>query len=131
MAEELLFKEMSYAIIGAAMEVHRLLGPGFLESVYSEALAHELTLKGLPYIRELPLQVRYKELVVGEYQADFVVDDKILLELKSLTGLHVAHSAQLHNYLAATGLHLGLLLNFGKELLEFKRVIRDSALGCR
>jgi len=126
MVAHLIYKELSYKIVGAALEVHHLLGPGFLESVYSEALAHELTLQGLTYMREVPLQVRYKELVVGEYKADFVVDQKILLELKALAGLHVAHSAQVHNYLAATGLQLGLLLNFGREQLEFKRVIRSS-----
>jgi GxxExxY protein len=69
--------------------------------------------------------VRYKELLVGEYKADFIVDAKILLELKSVAGLHAAHAAQLHNYLAATGLKLGLLVNFGRETLEFKRVIRS------
>jgi GxxExxY protein len=126
MVEHLIYKELSYKIVGAALEVHHLLGPGFLESVYSEALAHELRLQGLPHTREVPLEVHYKELLVGEYKADFVVDHKILLELKALAGLHVAHSAQVHNYLAATGLRLGLLLNFGREQLEFKRVVRSG-----
>ena len=123
MSKELLYADLSYALIGAALEVHRLLGPGFLEPVYSRALAHELTLKGIPHIREVPLEVHYKELVVGEYQADFIADGKILLELKSVASLHVAHAAQAHNYLAATGLQLALLLNFGREQLGFKRII--------
>ena len=121
---EILFKESSYAIIGAAMEVHRILGPGFLEAVYEAALAHELTLRGIPFERQKKLPVYYKGQLVGEYEADFVVDGQIILELKAVSKLTPAHEAQAHNYLAATGLRLAILLNFGAESLQQKRIVR-------
>jgi GxxExxY protein len=82
---EILYKELSYAIIGAAMEVHRVLGPGFLEAVYQKALAHELTLRGTYFEQFKRLPVTYKEVLVGEYEADFVVEDKIILEIKAIS----------------------------------------------
>ena len=121
---EILFKELSYKIVGAAMEVHRILGPGFLEAVYEEALAHELTLRGIPFETQKRLPVYYKGELVGEYIADFVVADQIILELKAVSALTKAHEAQAHNYLAATGLRLAILLNFGAESLQQKRIVR-------
>jgi len=121
---KILFKELSYKIIGAAMEVHRILGPGFLEAVYEAALAHELTLRGIPFERQKELPVYYKGQLVGHYVADFVVDGQIILELKAVSALTKAHEAQAHNYLAATGLRLAILLNFGAESLQQKRIVR-------
>jgi len=121
---EILFKELSFAIIGAAMEVHRILGPGFLEAVYQAALEHELTLRGIPFEAQKRLAVTYKGRLVGEYVADIVVDGQIILELKAISALTKAHEAQAHNYLAATGLRLAILLNFGAKSLEQERVVK-------
>jgi GxxExxY protein len=121
---EILFKELSFAVVGAAMEVHSILGAGFLEKVYQRALAHELKTRGIPFQENVPLPVTYKGVLVGEYIADIIVDEKIILELKSVSGFHAQHEAQAHNYLAATGYRLAILLNFGTSSLEQKRVIR-------
>jgi GxxExxY protein len=121
---KILFKELSYKIIGAAMEVHRILGPGFLEAVYEAALAHELTLRGIPFERQKKLPVTYKGQPVGYYVADFVVDGQIILELKAVSMLTKMHEAQAHNYLAATGLRLAILINFGADSLQQKRIVR-------
>ena len=106
------------------MEVHRTLGPGFLESVYEAALAHELTMRGIPFDQQKRLLVHYKGQRVGEYTADLVVDSKIVLELKAVSTLSVAHEAQAHNYLAATGLRLAIIFNFGAASLQQKRIVR-------
>ena len=121
---EIIYKELSYAIIGAAMEAHRILGPGFLEAVYQKALAHELTLRGIRFEQFKRLPVYYKGVLVGEYEADFVIEDEIVLELKAVSALTKAHEAQAHNYLAATGLRLAILLNFGAESFQQKRIVR-------
>jgi len=121
---KILFKELAYKIIGAAMEVHRILGPGFLEAVYEAALAHELTLQGIPFERQKELPVYYKDQLVGHYVADFVIDGQIILELKAVSALTKAHEAQAHNYLAATGLRLAILINFGADSLQQKRIVR-------
>ena len=121
---KILYKDLSYKTVGAAMEVHRILGAGFLEAVYEAALAHELTLRQVPFERQMHLPVTYKEQPVGNYVADLVVDDKIILELKAISHIHDAHRAQAHHYLAATGLRLVIILNFGAESLEHERVIR-------
>ena len=123
---QILFSALSYAIIGAAMEVHRILGPGFLEAVYQAALEHELTLRGMPFEAQKRLAVVYKDQIVGEYIADLVIDGKIILELKAVSKLTPAHEAQAHHYLAATGLHLAILLNFGASSLEQKRIARGN-----
>jgi len=121
--EEFLYKDLTYAIIGAAMEVHRILGPGFLESVYEEALAHEFDLQGIPYQRQAKLAVQYKGVVAGEFRADFLVDGKVVVELKAIKALTGGDEAQLLNYLKGTGYRVGLLLNFGADSLEHKRRI--------
>ncbi|MBI3244645.1 MAG: GxxExxY protein [Chloroflexi bacterium] len=122
---ELLYKELAYAIVGAAMEVHNQLGPGFLEVVYRKALVYELTLRGILVEEEKPLPVYYKGQLVGEYRADLVVDGKIILEIKAVSALIKAHEAQAIHYLTATDLRLALLINFGANSLQQKRIVKQ------
>jgi GxxExxY protein len=107
------------------MEVHRVLGPGFLESAYEEALGIELQIRGVPFVRQVPAPVLYKGKVVGEGRLDMVVRDTVIVELKTVEGLAQIHSAQLLSYLKATGYQLGLLINFNVPLLRqgIKRII--------
>jgi GxxExxY protein len=120
---EFLYKKLSYSVIGAAIEVHRLLGPGFLEKIYQNALEHELALRNIPFARQIPVEVQYKDISVGEYKADLLIDEKIIVEVKALNALIPAHEAQAINYLAATKTRLALLLNFGTESLQVRRLI--------
>jgi GxxExxY protein len=106
------------------MRVHSTLGPGFLESVYHKALAYELQRRGLVVESEKPVVVRYEEIVVGEFSADMPVEGTVLLELKATQALLSAHEVQLVNYLTATGIDVGPLLNFGAQSLQFKRKSR-------
>jgi GxxExxY protein len=124
---DILYKQLSYAIVGAAMEVHRTLGPGFLETVYQASLAHEFSIRGIPFEQFKHLPVTYKGLLVGNYEADFVIDNTIILELKAVPAFHHRHEAQAINYLAATGFQLALLLNFGAESLQYKRLVRHQS----
>ena len=103
------------------MKVHRTLGPGFLESVYQKALAHELQKAGLRVKCEQPIQVRYDGVVVGDFEADMLVEGVVMVENKAVQTLATAHEVQLVNYLTATGVEIGLLLNFGTQKLQFKR----------
>jgi GxxExxY protein len=121
----LIYPEESYKIIGAAMEVHRELGSGFLEAVYHEALIIELEKRGIPFMYKTELDLWYKGIPLKKmYVADFVCYDKIIIEIKALSGLSSQHDAQVINYLKATNFKLGLLINFGSESLEHKRLIR-------
>ena len=121
---EILLKELSYAVIGSAMEVHRILGPGFLEAVYQAALAHELSLRSIAFEQYVKLPVSYKGQPIGNYEADFVIEGQIILELKAVSAISKAHESQAHHYLAATGLKLAIILNFGAESLQQKRIVR-------
>lgn len=123
--KDLIYKEKTYALIGCCMEVYNVLGHGFLEGVYQEALGRELKRAGIPFRREVPLEVFYKgEPLNKNYFADFICFDKIIIETKALPTLLPAHAAQLFNYLKATGLELGLLVNFGcAEKLQYSRHI--------
>jgi GxxExxY protein len=119
--EGFFYKELTYSTIGAAMEVHRVLGPGFVESVYEEALAHEFELREISYQRQADLRVKYKGVVAGQFRADFLVDDRVIVELKAVKQLNEVHESQLINYLKATDHRVGLLLNFGARSLEYTR----------
>ena len=121
---EILFKELSFKIIGCAMEVHRVLGPGFLEAVYLNALVQELALLDIPFEVQKHLPIYYKGKLVGEYIADIAVDNKIILELKAVSRLNPSHIAQGLNYLTATGLRLAIIINFGAGSLQSQRVVR-------
>ena len=104
-------------IIGAAIEVHRVLGPGLLESIYEEALAHELDLRGIPFKRQVAVDVHYKDKVIQGQRVDLIVFDAIVVEIKSLRNLPEAAMAQVLSYLKATGLRRALLINFGASRL--------------
>ena len=114
----------THAIIGAAMEVHRQLGCGFLEAVYQQALAVELAARGIPFSREVEFPVVYKgEPLAAKYKADFVCHGEIIVEAKALLRLTSIEEAQLLNYLKASGIEVALLLNFGARSLDFKRMV--------
>jgi GxxExxY protein len=117
----------TYAIIGAAMEVHRQLGCGFLEAVYQEALALEFDLRQIPYQREVELPISYKgRRLAARYRADYICYDTVIVELKALSAIAGAQEAQILNYLKASGLETGLVLNFGAPSLETKRFIHSG-----
>jgi GxxExxY protein len=122
----LILKDEVYAIVGAAIEVHRELGPGFLEAVYQEALELELTDRQLPFTAQPPLVINYKgRRLQQKYIADLICYDQIIVELKALDRLSGKEEAQLLNYLKATGLKVGMLINFGSVgKLEWKRFVK-------
>jgi GxxExxY protein len=116
--------DLAGKVIGLAMKVHSTLGPGFLESVYHSALAHELVKAGLQFESEKRLNVSYDGVTVGQFVADFLIKDDLVVELKAVQTLVTAHEVQTVNYLVAIGKDVGLLLNFGGERLEFKKKFR-------
>ena len=122
---ELKYKDITEKIIGASFEVHKFLGNGFQEVIYQRALAYELTKAGLYYVREIEQEIFYKELLepIGTRRADFIVEGKILVELKAIIELEDVHLAQILNYLKAYKLEVGLLMNFGSKSLTFKRFV--------
>ena len=112
-------KELTERIIGAAIEVHRGLGPGLLESAYQSGLAKEFELRGIPFEREVPVPVEYKGLQVDcSYRLDFLVDQKVVIEIKAVDALAPIYEAQLITYLKLTGCPVGLLINFNVKLLK-------------
>ena len=117
MDREKMSDQLTEAIIGAAIEVHRLLGPGFLESIYEEALSHELTLRGIHTERQVDIDVIYKGIVIKGQRIDLFVDNQVIVELKAVSKLPKIATAQSLSYLKATGLTRALLLNFGEQRL--------------
>lgn len=116
-------EELTRAIIGAAMEVHRTLGPGFLESIYGRALSRELSLRGFFTTSEFEVQIRYKEFVVGRHRMDLVVENKVIVELKATQSIAEIHLAQALSYMKATSLSVSLIVNFGEPSLTWKRLV--------
>jgi len=117
------FEELSNQIIGTAIRVHKELGPGFLESIYEEALKVELSQNGLDFASQMEIQIEYFEVPVGLHRLDLLVQNEVIVELKAVKELADIHFAQLRSYLKATGMKVGLLLNFSKPTLEVRRVV--------
>src|SRR4051794_33147692 len=122
-SRELLHQEITKEIIGAAFEVHKHLGYGYLEKVYQRAMQVDLLQRGLKAILEHPIQVRFKGVIVGDYSADLFVEGKVIVELKVALAYCSEDEAQLLNELVSTGVMVGLLINFGRERVEFKRLV--------
>ena len=121
---EIIYKEESFKIIGLCMEVHNNLGKGFLEIVYKDALEYEFRKNNILFEREKEYVVNYKEIILPhKFYADFVVFDKIILEVKGMSGIAEEFIAQTLNYLKVSGLKLGLIVNFGELSLQYKRVV--------
>jgi len=123
--DKLKYADITERIIGAAFEVHKFLGNGFQEVIYQRALAYEMSQVGLSFAREIEQEIFYKDLPkpIGTRRADFVVEGKVLVELKALTQIEDVHWAQVLNYLKAYRLEVGLLLNFGSKSLTLKRLV--------
>jgi GxxExxY protein len=122
-------RELTDRIISAAIRVHRDLGPGFLEGIYEEALAVEFALSGIQFIRQKPIPLFYKDHQIGEHRLDFLVEEKIIVELKAISALEDIHFAIGRSYLKATSLEDGLLLNFATTPLTIKRFCRELPIG--
>ncbi|MPM11785.1 hypothetical protein SDC9_58136 [bioreactor metagenome] len=123
--KEIIYKEEAFLIVGAAMEVHKTLGNGFLEAVYHEALMIEFEKRGIPYRHEEPIFIKYKDVQLKKsYVADFVCFEKIIIEVKALSQLNSEHESVVLNYLKASGLKLGMLINFGASSIEHKRLVK-------
>jgi GxxExxY protein len=116
-------KELSYKIVGCAMEVHSKLGSGFLEKVYENALMVLFRKEGIAAKQQTPIKVNFEGELVGEYYADILVDEKIILELKTADKIVDIHRAQILHYLRATGIKLGMILNFGNKNFEYERLV--------
>jgi GxxExxY protein len=121
--QKIIYKDLSYAVVGLAMEVYNELGYGFLEKVYENALMVALQEAGIFAEQQKSIPVYFRSKQVGEYFADILVEGKIILELKSVEAINEIHFAQIIHYLKATNLKLGLIINFGKNALEHKRVV--------
>ena len=119
----LIEREFTEKILGACFKVLNTLGAGFLEKVYENALSMELRGNGLPVENQKSFHVRYEGTIVGEYLADLVVAGKVIVECKAVTSLDPVHEAQLINYLKVSGLHAGLLINFGRPKLQYRRLV--------
>ncbi|MCK4467676.1 MAG: GxxExxY protein [Desulfobacterales bacterium] len=121
--------EITYIINGAVFEVNKVLGAGFLEKVYEKALLIELRKRSLKAESQVPIQIKYKGNIVGDYFADIVVEGQVILELKAIEQMQKIHEAQLLNYLKATGFKIGLLINFRYPKAEIKRMVLDLPEG--
>lgn len=122
--EKIILKEESYRIVGICMEVYNTLGPGFLEDVYKDALEYEFKIAGIPYQREKMYSVKYKDITLARhYYADFVVYDKVILEVKGVSKIKDVFIAMAINYLKVSNNDLAIVVNFGEEKLNYKRVV--------
>lgn len=124
----MIYEDITEKIIGSAFEVINELGSGFLESVYENAMVLTLKQKGLNVKAQYPIRVNFRNECVGEFFADILVEDKIIIELKAVKSLAPEHQAQVINYLKATGIEVGLLINFGSSKLEYKRLTRSKEI---
>ena len=122
-------EDLTSQIIASAFEVYNILGSGFLEKVYENAMVVELRQKGLNAIPQQGITVFYKEKCVGEYCADIIVEDKVILELKALENIADIHEIQLKNYLKATGIEVGLLINFGRSVEVKRKYVKNSGIN--
>jgi len=120
---EIVLEELSYKVMSAVFEVHNVLGSGFLEKVYEGALVKEFGFRNIAVETQKEINVSYKNEIVGCYFADIVVDGQIIIELKAVSALLPLHEAQLLNYLKATGIKVGLLVNMGSKRVEYKRMV--------
>jgi len=120
---DIIHKDLAYQIVGIAMQVHKELGHGFLEKVFENAMSVLFRKNGLPVQQQHPIAVTYYGEIIGDYIADFLVDGKVIVELKSVDSIRDVHRAQAINYLRATGIELAIILNFGKEKLEYERLV--------
>jgi GxxExxY protein len=120
--KELPFKELTHKIIGCAMEVHRVLGPGFMEYIYQRALAIEMKSAGIKFLEEFEIPVFYKGNKIGLRRVDFFIENNVTLEIKAKSALENEHLAQAINYIEASNISTGLLINFGAPSLQFKRI---------
>jgi len=123
MAEKIIYKDLSFNIIKAVFQVHNSLGPGFSENVYERALIEEFSKQGLSFDNQQTIKIIYNQKIIGMHKLDFVVENKIVLEIKAQTDLMPIHMAQVKSYLKSGGYKLGILANFGKEKVEFKRIL--------
>ncbi|MDZ4721084.1 MAG: GxxExxY protein [Roseiflexaceae bacterium] len=122
--EQYLHSELTGKIIGCALEVHKALGNGFQEVIYQRALEIEMTQQGLAFSREHEMDIFYKSIKIGKRRVDFFVEEKVMVELKAVIQLEDVHLAQAINYLEASGMKVGLLINFGSRSMQFKRVMK-------
>jgi GxxExxY protein len=123
----MIYKKETYDIIGAAMDVHRTLGNGFLESVYQEALEIELTARHIPFVAQHPIEINFKNKILTKcFIADLLCYNEIIIELKAVSDITSVHEAQLINYLKATKKELGIIINFGTDSLEYKRYLNTN-----
>ena len=117
---------LTYQIIGCAMQVHNTLGNGFQEVIYQRCLAIEMERTGIDFAREVDQEIYYEGISVGTRRADFIVGNRVVVELKALTALEDVHIAQAKNYVVAYGFPVGLLVNFGAQKLEYRRIFNDK-----
>ncbi|MDD2735987.1 MAG: GxxExxY protein [Desulfuromonadaceae bacterium] len=128
MNQNLKYVELTDQIINCAYEVHRVLGSGFLEKVYLNAMLEEIRSRSLKVETQHGISVRYKDVIIGDYFADLVVEDVVIVELKALDKLHDIHELQIKNYLKATGIEVGLLINFGKSVEVKRKYVQNPEL---
>jgi GxxExxY protein len=123
---DMLLEALSREIIGAALEVHRTLGPGFVEAIYKSALCRELDLRGLSVESEREVVITYKNHMVGRHRLDLVVESQVIVELKAASAIADVHLAQALSYMTATGMELTLIVNFGRPSLAWKRLVKTQ-----